>query len=180
MNDLAWTLSSIGQLAILLETSSPKPGNVNRLYRFSDTGYRHFLASAALVNRGLYLAAGKGTDLAENKITPKEVGIGSILLECAKDVFTRINRRNTIFGSLLLFIPLIVSIGATLKENNSFSVKQIEKWLRVVLEGTTVKDTLDLYEAFHVVMPSGQLNRDEKSWTELHDRYDVQGMGGIL
>lgn len=173
MNELAWTLSSIGQLAILLEASSPKPGNVNRLYRFSDTGYRHFLASAALVNRGLYLAALRGIHLSEKKITPEEVGIGKIILECARDTFTKINKRNTIFGSLLLFIPLVVSMGATLKELNIFKVEHLRKWLKVILDSTTVQDTLDLYKAFHVVIPSGQLNKEPKSWTEFHDRYDV-------
>jgi triphosphoribosyl-dephospho-CoA synthase len=173
MNELAWRLSSIGQLAILLEASSPKPGNVNRLYRFSDTGYRHFLASAALVNRGLYLAATKGIEFSEKKINSEEIGIGRIVLECAKDVFTSINKRNTIFGSLLLFVPLIISISATIKENGSFNVNQVKKWLRIILDNTTVQDTMDLYKAFHVVMPSGQLDKEVKSWTEFHDRYDI-------
>ncbi|MFX0044485.1 MAG: triphosphoribosyl-dephospho-CoA synthase, partial [Candidatus Hermodarchaeota archaeon] len=62
---IAWSLASLGQLSILLEVSSPKPGNVSRLRRFSDTGYRHFLASASLVGRGLYMAAKRGLRLAE-------------------------------------------------------------------------------------------------------------------
>ncbi|MHA1480725.1 MAG: triphosphoribosyl-dephospho-CoA synthase, partial [Candidatus Thorarchaeota archaeon] len=44
MKDIPWSITSLAQLAILLEVSSPKPGNVNRLRRFSDTGYRHFMA----------------------------------------------------------------------------------------------------------------------------------------
>jgi triphosphoribosyl-dephospho-CoA synthase len=173
MNELAWKLSSIGQLSILLEASSPKPGNVNRLYRFSDTGYRHFLASAALVNRGLYLAASKGIQLVEEKITPKKIGLGNIILECTKDVFTGINRRNTIFGTILLYVPLITSIAATIKKSAKFTVKEVQEWLKIILDQTTVQDTLDLYKAFHVVIPSNQLNKEVKSWTKVHERYDV-------
>ena len=173
MNELAWTLSSIGQLSILLEASSPKPGNVNRLYHFSDTGYRHFLASAALVNRGLYLAASKGIQLVKQEITPDEIGVGKLILDCTEDVFTGINRRNTIFGTLLLYVPLIVSIAATIEKSAKFTVKEVRDWLKVILNHTTVQDTLDLYKAFHIVVPSNQLNKKVKSWTEVHERYDV-------
>ncbi|MCK5150355.1 MAG: triphosphoribosyl-dephospho-CoA synthase, partial [Candidatus Thorarchaeota archaeon] len=68
MKDISWTLASCAQLSILLEVSSPKPGNVNRLRRFSDTGYRHFLASASLMGRGLHLAATRGIQLANSEI----------------------------------------------------------------------------------------------------------------
>jgi triphosphoribosyl-dephospho-CoA synthase len=56
---------------------------------------------------------------------------------------------------------------------NTFTVNDVRKWLKIILDNTTVQDTLDLYKAFHVVIPSGQLNREVKSWTEVHDRYDV-------
>jgi triphosphoribosyl-dephospho-CoA synthase len=173
MKNTAWTLASIGQLSILLEASSPKPGNVNRLFRFSDTGYRHFLASAALVNRGLYHAASRGIDLAEKAIEPQNVGLGHIILESARDVFTGINKRNTIFGSLLLYIPLLVSLGATIRENGSFSQKKVKHWLKIILNNTTMQDTIDAYKAFHVINPEGQTNKDEARWTEFHDRYDI-------
>ena len=70
--NIAWKIASLGQLSILLEVSSPKPGNVSRLRRFSDTGYRHFLASASLASRGLHIAASRGQELADGLITPDE------------------------------------------------------------------------------------------------------------
>ncbi|TFF94953.1 hypothetical protein EU546_04210, partial [Candidatus Thorarchaeota archaeon] len=53
MEDPTWRIAALAQLAMLLEVSAPKPGNVNRLRRFSDTAYRHFLATIALTNRGM-------------------------------------------------------------------------------------------------------------------------------
>ncbi|MHA2349846.1 MAG: triphosphoribosyl-dephospho-CoA synthase, partial [Candidatus Thorarchaeota archaeon] len=102
MTDIPWTISSMGQLSILLEASSPKPGNVNRLQRFSDTGYRHFLASASLMGRGLYDAAKRGVDLAAGLIKPSEVKLGKLIFACSEDVFTGLNKRNTILGTVLL------------------------------------------------------------------------------
>ena len=92
MNRTPWKLSSIGQLSILLEASSPKPGNVNRQFGFSDTDYRHFLASASLMGRGLHLSATRGVALAEGNLKPSEVNVGELIHLSAQDTFSGINR----------------------------------------------------------------------------------------
>ena len=174
MKAIPWTLASLGQLSILLEASSPKPGNVNRLQSFSDTDYRHFLASASLMSRGLHLAASRGVALAEGKLKPEDIRIGEIILRCAEDVFTGINKRNTILGTILLHVPLVVSSAAVLRHESCFSVKGIEPWIRKVLDHTTPEDTVNTYRAFHLASLGGAMNKEADTWTEFHDRYDIQ------
>ncbi|MCW4055912.1 MAG: triphosphoribosyl-dephospho-CoA synthase, partial [Candidatus Bathyarchaeota archaeon] len=56
----AQQVSSSLQLAILLEVSADKPGNVNRTASFRSTRYEHFLASAVAVGPSFELAAERG------------------------------------------------------------------------------------------------------------------------
>lgn len=173
MKNIPWTIASIAQLSILLEVSSPKPGNVNRLRRFSDTGYRHFLASASLMGRGLHLSGAQGIKLARLEIPPNRVGIGKLILECANDVFSGLNQSNTILGTILLYIPIVVASAATLEEEKEFDNDKLEKWIHTIINNTTVDDTLNVYRAFHLANPGGQRNKDEQSWTNIHDRFDI-------
>ncbi|MFQ5831660.1 MAG: triphosphoribosyl-dephospho-CoA synthase [Candidatus Thorarchaeota archaeon] len=166
-------MASLGQLSILLEVSSPKPGNVSRLRRFSDTGYRHFLASASLAGRGLHMAAQRGAELASNKLKPEQIGLGEIIVECSRDVFSGLNQRNTIFGTLLLHVPLVVAAGAVVSRHDSFSQKAMMEHVKLILDNSTVEDTINLYRAFHIVRPGGHLNKEDATWTEVHDRYDI-------
>jgi triphosphoribosyl-dephospho-CoA synthase len=172
--NIPWKIASLGQLSILMEVSSPKPGNVSRLRRFSDTGYRHFLASASLASRGLYLAASRGQELAEGHITPEEVKIGDIIHEFSKDVFSGLNQRNTIFGTVLLHVPLVIAAGATIAASKKFILSEMSSWIRLIIDNTTCEDTINLYRAFHLILPGGQLSRADATWTERHDRFDVE------
>jgi triphosphoribosyl-dephospho-CoA synthase len=173
MQNPVWTLAGYGQLAITLEASAPKPGNVNRLKRFSDTGYRHFLASAALVSRGYYLAALRGKQIADGLIEPKDVKIGSIIRECISDVFTNINRSNAIFGTILLHIPLIISASAMIGSDADFSISRFEEYMKRIIDAGSVEDSIDLYHAFRIASPRGDLDNLSDLWKEKHDRYDI-------
>ncbi|MGY5852404.1 MAG: triphosphoribosyl-dephospho-CoA synthase [Candidatus Thorarchaeota archaeon] len=173
MKNLAWTLSSLGQLAITLEASSPKPGNVNRLRRFSDTGYRHFLASAALVSRGYYSAASRGIALADASVEPEEVRLGQLILDCVSDVFSGINKSNAIFGSILLHVPLITATAACIKTDSKFSSKCVERFLKQSIEASTVEDTINLYKAFLLARPRGDMQNRSDAWESTHDRLDI-------
>ena len=173
MIDISWTIASMGQLSVMLEASAPKPGNVNRLYRFSDTGYRHFLASASLMNRGLYNAATRGVHLAEGRITPREIGVGELILQCSTDVLTGINTSNTILGTMLLHIPMAATFGVVLSEGQNVDSSKVISTLETILHHTTNKDTLNLYSTFHLVHSDGSVSRSDTDWTELHRRYDI-------
>ncbi|MFX1265017.1 MAG: triphosphoribosyl-dephospho-CoA synthase, partial [Promethearchaeota archaeon] len=106
-------------------------------------------------------------------IKPKQVELGNLILECSRDVFSGLNQRNTIFGTLLLHVPLAVAAGATVSGSGSFSPKSMTKWLKTILDNSTVEDTVNLYKAFHIVGPGGELNKEDATWTEVHDRYDI-------
>jgi triphosphoribosyl-dephospho-CoA synthase len=173
MQDLAWKLTSIGQLALLLEASSPKPGNVSRVSEFSDMGYRHFLASSSLMAKSLHESAKRGIALARGNLKPREVELGSLIYSAVSDTIGGLNKRNTILGSILLYIPLVVAIAATIEQENSFSVQRLHSNLDTVLEHTSVEDAVLLYRSFQLAQPRGNMIKREPVWTELHDRYDM-------
>jgi triphosphoribosyl-dephospho-CoA synthase len=173
MKGTSWRLSSIGQLSILLEASSPKPGNVNRHFGFSDTDYRHFLASASLMSRGLYTSASRGVALAEGELSASEINIGELIHLSAHDTFTGINKRNTILGTILLYIPLVAASAAAVTHNERYSIGNISKWLKEITENTSVEDTLNLYKAFHLIRTTNPKIEESTRWTENHSRYDI-------
>jgi len=173
VKEITWTLASIGQLSILLEASSPKPGNVNRQMGFSDTDYRHFLASASLMARSLHLSAERGIELAEGEIRPSELKLGELIHHGARDTFTGINKRNTILGTILLYVPLVVACAAAIRQNGSFSSDAVAEWLDIIVRNTTVEDTVNLYRAFHLARSTSPRHNESTSWTDAHSRYDI-------
>lgn len=164
---------SLAQLSVLMEVSSPKPGNVNRLRAFSDTGYRHFLASAALLGHGLFVSAETGGKLASGKIDARHVNLGDLIYLCSKDVFRGLNQRNTILGTILLYIPIVVGASANIHESGKFDMEILKKWTQLVIDNSTTNDTLSVYKAFHLASPGGDMNREVQTWSEIHDRYDI-------
>ncbi len=177
MKDLTWRITSLAQLAMLLEVSAPKPGNVNRLRRFSDMSYRHFLATIAFTNRGMKKAAERGVLLHRGQIDPGEVGIGELILGCVDDAFSRFSKSNTILGSIILYIPLVVASTCTILDTGSFEPQALRASIRRILELTTVDDTLNFYRALRHNLTSGISARMEESWTEMHSRYDIENPG---
>lgn len=166
-------ISQSSQLAVLLEVSAPKPGNVNRGAGFSDIGYRHFLASATLIGEGIYHAASQGLLLANGVIDPQEIRLGELVLETATDVFTDMNRHNTILGTILLHIPLAIAMAAAISENKYLDTMLMINYLRSIINSTTVEDTIDLYKALHLVNPRGDKHKTLENWTDQHTRYDL-------
>jgi len=179
MSDILWKIVGLGQLSLLLEASSPKPGNVNRIANFSDMDYRNFLASASLLSRGLHTSAEKGIELAKGTIKPAEVGLGDLIHICVRDSLTGLNHRNTIHGSILLYVPLTVSIAASLYEEPIFSVERIRKYIQLVNDQTTVKDATDLYRAFQLTHLGGRMIKEDPKWSDLHRRYDFDNPKAI-
>ncbi len=172
MSDIIWKLTALGQLALLLEASAPKPGNVNRSARFSDTDYRHFLTSASMMSRGLYKCASRGAEIGMNQLAPEGAAVGELIETCVLDSLNGLNQRNTILGSILLYVPLTVSIAASLVNKPSFSVEDIGKWLKTVIQNTTVDDTVGLYRAFIRSTPGGHKIKEDPEWSDAHSRYD--------
>jgi len=179
MYDIVWKIVGLGQLSLLLEASSPKPGNVNRSACFSDMDYRNFLASASLLSRGLYESATKGIALAKGNIEPSEVGLGELMHLCVKDSLTGLNQKNTILGSILLYVPLTVATAASLAEVPRFSVKRIRQYSQTIIDHTSVADATNLYRAFKLTRPGGSMIKEDSEWSDLHRRYDFDNPKAI-
>jgi triphosphoribosyl-dephospho-CoA synthase len=74
---------------------------------------------------------------------------------------------------MLLNIPIVVSCAAAVESDGRFSVDRVEQWAKSVLQSTSVEDTLEVYRAFHLARPWGNLDKDMLGWTNIHDRFDI-------
>ena len=114
-------ISKCLELAILLEISAEKPGNVNFTSSFEGTKCEHFLASALAAGPSFQEATYRGISVAENKLGISEVGLGQLIKTCATDVNAWQKGGNTILGTIMLFVPIAVAAGMTpTKKNYSF------------------------------------------------------------
>lgn len=144
------------QLALLLEVSAyPKPGNVHRTTDFKETRYEHFLASAVAVASPFRHAAEKGTSVQTGKISLNEVEVGKNIKEACENVSTWQHGGNTILGSIILLAPMAVAAGLTYAENKLFDIIRFRRNLKSVVESTTPKDAVNVYDAIAVAKPGG-------------------------
>jgi len=144
------------ELAILLEVSANKPGNVNFSVGFHGTRVEHFLASAVAARPSFEKAAERGVAVSEGRLGVGNVGMGKIMKECASDISVWQKGGNTLLGTVMLFVPLAVAAGMTRTERNFvFDFRVLRENLRLVVESTTPKDAVNLYEAIDIAKPSG-------------------------
>ena len=144
------------QLAILLEVSVDKPGNVSLTSSFEGTNVHHFLASAIAAGPAFQEAAHRGVSVAENKLDISNVGLGQLIKTCVSDVNAWQRGGNTILGTIMLFAPISVAAGMspTYKNYNlDFSV--LRRNIDLVVKSTTAWDSVHLYEAVAIASPSG-------------------------
>lgn len=147
------------QLAILLEVSAHKPGNVNRAVGFQNTCFEHFLASAVAVEPSFAYAAQQGIMVSEGKIEPNEIGIGEIIKDAVVNVGDWQRGGNTLLGTTLLLSPMAAASGITLAKNNRFSASRLRENIKLVAESTTPLDAVAVYEAINIANPSGLVNK---------------------
>jgi triphosphoribosyl-dephospho-CoA synthase len=144
------------ELAILLEVSANKPGNVNFSVGFHGTRVEHFLASAVAARPSFEKAAERGVAVSEGRLGVGNVGMGKIMKECASDISVWQKGGNTLLGTVMLFVPLAVAAGMTRTDRNFvFDFRVLRENLRLVVESTTPKDAVNLYEAIDIAKPSG-------------------------
>ena len=144
------------QLAILLEVSVDKPGNVSLTSSFEGTTVQHFLASAVAAGPAFQEAACRGVSVAENKLNITNVGLGQLIKICASDVNAWQRGGNTILGTIMLFAPIAVAAGITSTDkNNAFDFSVLRKNIDLAVRSTTAWDSVHLYEAVDIASPSG-------------------------
>ena len=149
-------ISKCLQLAIMLEVSAQKPGNVSFVSSFEKTRVEHFLASAVAAGPTFQEAAYLGMSVAEKRLEVGKVGLGQLIKECAVDVNAWQRGGNTILGTVMLFVPIAVAAGMTLtKEDYAIDFSLLRKNIDLAVKSTTAWDSVHLYEAVDVANPSG-------------------------
>jgi len=142
------------ELALLLEASAHKPGNVSVVTNFEKTRYEHFLASAVATSSSFEAAAERGIAVSEDRIDVSDVGVGQFIKNCVSDINAWQHGGNTLLGTVILLSPMAVAAGMTMLKER-FDVPALRKNLKLVVESTTTKDAVDVYEAIRIANPSG-------------------------
>jgi len=158
MNDCekAQHISKCLQLAILLEVSAEKPGNVNLTSSFEGTTCQHFLASAIAAGPSFQEAAYRGTQVTEGKLPVNDVELGQLVKSCAKEVSDWQNGGNTILGTIMLLMPIAVAAGMTpTGKDAQIDFSLLRRNIGLAVKGTTAWDSVHLYEAVDIASPSG-------------------------
>jgi triphosphoribosyl-dephospho-CoA synthase len=142
------------ELAMLLEVSAAKPGNVTFATGFEGTRVEHFLASAVAASGWFEEAARRGIAVHDRKLGVGDVDMGRIIKDCAADINAWQKGGNTLLGTVMLLVPIAVAAGMTpTQEKIDFS--DLRKNLQRAVEATTAEDAVHLYEAIDIAKPSG-------------------------
>jgi len=152
-------VSSCLQLAILLEVSAHKPGNVSRTADFQNTQYEHFLASAVAVEPSFARAAERGIMFSAGKIDLNEIGVGEIIKDAVVNIDAWQHGGNTLLGAILLLSPIAAAAGMTLTEGEEFSFSKLRENIKLVVESTTPSDAVAVYEAINIANPNGLVDK---------------------
>jgi triphosphoribosyl-dephospho-CoA synthase len=142
------------ELAILLEASAHKPGNVSVVTDFEETRYEHFLASAVAASSSFESAAQRGIAVSQGKLDPSDVGVGRLIKICVADINAWQHGGNTLLGTVILLSPMAIAAGMT-TGRETLDLSGFRKNLKVVIESTTPEDAVDVYEAIKIANPSG-------------------------
>jgi triphosphoribosyl-dephospho-CoA synthase len=147
-------ISQCLELAMLLEVSANKPGNVTFATGFKGTRVEHFFASAVAASAWFEEAARRGIAVHDGKLGVGDISMGQIMRECAADINEWQKGGNTLLGTVMLFVPIAVAAGMTLT-TEKFDFSGLRKNLRLAVEATTAEDAVHLYEAIDIAKPSG-------------------------
>jgi triphosphoribosyl-dephospho-CoA synthase len=149
-------ISKCLQLAIMLEVSAQKPGNVSLTSSFEKTRVEHFLASSVAAGPTFQEAAYLGTSVAEKRLEVRKVGLGELIMDCAADVNAWQKGGNTILGTVMLFVPIATAAGMTpMKEDYALDFSVLRKNIDLAVKSSTAWDSVHLYEAVGIASPSG-------------------------
>jgi triphosphoribosyl-dephospho-CoA synthase len=150
----AGNISQCLELAILLEASAHKPGNVSVVTNFERTRYEHFLASAVAATPSFEYAAEQGMAASEGQISAADVGVGKIIRDCVADIDRWQRGGNTLLGTIILLSPIAVAAGMVSAET-TFEIPELREKVKVVTQSTTPQDAVNVYEAIKIANPAG-------------------------
>jgi triphosphoribosyl-dephospho-CoA synthase len=155
--DKAQHISRCLQLAIILEVSADKPGNVNLVVDFEGTRCEHFLASSIAAGPSFQEAAYRGTEIAQKKRALASAGLGELIKYGIADIAEWQRGGNTLLGTIMLFAPLAVAAGMTPTKDEKFALdfSALRKNVDAVIRASTAEDSVAVYEAIDIAKPSG-------------------------
>jgi triphosphoribosyl-dephospho-CoA synthase len=153
-----WSLGQRATLAITLEASAKKLGNVHPQARFSDMSYEDFLRSAIAIapcfdQRG-------------------DITVGKLVYDSVAATQAAVHV-NTNLGTLLLLAPVAIAIRRKHRLDNlpaslSESLADLRDGTATVVEHLTAEDSLDIYAAIRLAAPGGLGKSDQ------HDVHHAQ------
>ena len=142
------------ELAILLEVSAHKPGNVSVVTNFEKTYYDHFLASAVAASSSFETAARQGISISQGKIDAADTRVGHLIKTGIADINSWQHGGNTLLGAVILLSPIAVAAGMV-SATKVFDAQCLRRNLKLVVESTTPRDAVDVYAAIEIANPSG-------------------------
>jgi len=148
-------ISQCLQLAILLEASAHKPGNISVVINFEKTRYEHFLASAIAAGPSFEFSAKRGIEISEGKIDVTQAEIGLLIKNCVSDINAWQHGGNTLLGTAILLSPIGVAAGMTCDKEQALDIQELRENLKLIVESTTPEDAVNVYEAIRTANPSG-------------------------
>ena len=154
-SDKAKHVSKCLELAILLETSANKPGNVNRANGFERTRYEHFLASAVAMSPSFEIAAERGIAVSQKNLGLDGIELGLIIKNCVMSVNAWQHGGNTLLGTAILLSPIAVAAGMTYYKEQALNIQELRENLKLIVESTTPEDAVNVYEAIRIANPGG-------------------------
>ena len=143
-----WELIRAFLTGPLVEVAVPKPGNVSRKADFDDLSLYNFIVAYPALAGVYHEAVKRAESIRSGLLKPSEAGIGE-LIRRGVEVTKRVQDANPNFGVIILSIPLLMGLAMTKK-----IIKGGEK-ARLLIEESTVRDTMELYRAVRIANPKG-------------------------
>jgi len=179
VKELVKCIGASAQLAAVLEVSGwPKPGNVHRTKDHPDARYEHFLAGSIALGSSVEDAAMKGVMAARRQIDVSKIGVGRLVKRAVSNVAKSHHGGNTHLGTCLLFIPLAAAAAETYVETAKVSSRILRGNVKEIVESTTPRDAVAVYEAIALVSSPHELGR--VSSDRAPDLYDERAKRKIL
>lgn len=141
-------------LSLILEASAyPKPGNVHRLSERVDLRYEDFLITGIVSLKYFIQGLERGYRGWSGRV------FGDLIYGVLKEL-SELNIGNTCLGSMLLLTPLSVTLGYCAR-SEEVTTECVMDMIHLIVESTTVEDTIYFYKAVRLAKPSYLKPTDE-------------------
>ncbi len=152
IDDLLCCLS----LASLLELAGwPKPGNVHRTKNFENTRFEHFLAGIISIQPIFREFCEKIYQISfRNENDYSQIELGYFYKRATEEMMKWQEGGNVLLGHILILAPLAAAATICLKTGKN-RINDLKYYLDNVIENSSVKDTVKLYEAIRLSNPGG-------------------------